>query len=179
DNMAPQITCPEDITVSTDAETCGAIVDFEAVVTENCDYTLVYSHEPGSEFPVGTTEVTVTATDASGNASNCTFNVTVVDDVAPVVECPQDIVVRLEEGAATAVVEFAAVASDNCDFTVAYSHESGSEFPLGTTTVVATATDMSDNVSECSFNIIVVDENAPVVICPDDTTVPQTDGECG
>ena len=179
DNMAPQITCPEDITVSTDAETCGAIVDFEALVAENCDYTLVYSHEPGNEFPVGTTEVTVTATDASGNANSCAFTITVVDDVAPVVECPQDIVVRLEEGASTAVVEFTAVASDNCDFTVTYSHESGSEFPLGTTNIVVTATDMAGNSTECSFDINVLDENAPVLICPDDITVSQDEGQCG
>jgi gliding motility-associated-like protein len=179
DNMAPQIACPEDITVSADADACSAIVDFEAEITDNCNYTVTYSHEPGSEFPVGTTEVTVTATDESGNASACSFNITVTDDMAPVVECPEDIVVWLEEGESTAVIDFTAQASDNCDFALDYSHDPGSEFPLGTTNVAVTATDLAGNSTECSFDVTVLDENAPVIICPDDITVSQDEGQCG
>jgi len=179
DNLAPQITCIEDITISADAESCSTIVDFEVEITDNCNFTVNYSHESGSEFPIGITEVTVTATDDSGNSNTCSFNVTVVDDAAPVLTCPEDIIVRLEEGVSTAVVDFAAEATDNCEFTLEYTHEPGSEFPLGTTNVVVTATDLAGNSSECNFDIIVLDENAPVVICPDDITVSQTEGECG
>ena len=39
--------------------------------------TLGYSQGSGTRFAVGTTAVTVTATDASGNASTCGFDVTV------------------------------------------------------------------------------------------------------
>ena len=35
------------------------------------------SHNPGDTFSVGTTTVTYTATDASGNTAECTFDVTV------------------------------------------------------------------------------------------------------
>lgn len=38
--------------------------------------TLRYSVASGSTFPVGTTQVTVTAADAAGNESRCTFDVT-------------------------------------------------------------------------------------------------------
>ncbi len=41
----------------------------------------------GSVFPKGTTVVTCTATDASGNTETCTFNVTVEDREAPRVDC--------------------------------------------------------------------------------------------
>jgi hypothetical protein len=179
DNLAPQITCPEDITVSADSENCSAIVDFDVEITDNCNFTVNYSHESGSEFPIGITEVTVTATDDSGNSNTCSFHVTVVDDLPPTLICPGDIMVRLEEGESSAVVDFAAEASDNCEFTLKYSHEPGSEFQLGTTTVTATATDLTGNINECSFDVIVLDENAPVVVCPNDIDISQDEGQCG
>ncbi|MFV8227233.1 HYR domain-containing protein, partial [Christiangramia aquimixticola] len=42
-------------------------------------------------FPIGTTTVTVTADDGDSNSANttCTFDVTVIDDEAPVItNCP-------------------------------------------------------------------------------------------
>jgi len=47
--------------------------------TDNCSTpTVTTSHPSGSVFPVGTTTVTVTATDADGNQSTCQFTVTVL-----------------------------------------------------------------------------------------------------
>jgi hypothetical protein len=42
-----------------------------------------YSPASGSFFPVGTTTVTATATDAVGHTASCTFTVTVVDAQNP------------------------------------------------------------------------------------------------
>lgn len=41
-----------------------------------------------AQFPIGTTTVTYTATDAAMNVSTCSFTVTIVDNEAPVVTCP-------------------------------------------------------------------------------------------
>src|SRR5690606_29233404 len=50
----------------------------ESGASDNCSaVTVTYSHVSGSCFPVGTTEVTLTATDAAGNSSYCGFSVTV------------------------------------------------------------------------------------------------------
>ncbi|MDC8003310.1 HYR domain-containing protein [Aureisphaera galaxeae] len=46
----------------------------------------------GSEFPVGTTTNTFEITDAAGNTSTCSFDVTVNDTEDPVISCPTDIV---------------------------------------------------------------------------------------
>ena len=35
------------------------------------------THQSGSEFPIGTTNITVTATDSSGNVASCTFQAVV------------------------------------------------------------------------------------------------------
>ena len=57
-------------------------------LADNCgDATATYDYPSGTCFPVGTTLVTITATDDAGNTSTCTFNVTVNDTEAPVAVC--------------------------------------------------------------------------------------------
>lgn len=84
DVQPPTIICPANITRPNDPGLCGAVVNFQATATDLCSrvVTITYSKNPGTFFPVGTTVVTATATDSSGNSSNCSFNV-VVNDVEP------------------------------------------------------------------------------------------------
>ena len=58
---------------------------------------------------------------------------------------------------AGARVDFAAVATDNCDAspTVTAEPASGSLFPVGTTTVTVTAVDSAGNTESCSFEVTV------------------------
>src|SRR5690606_7444886 len=144
-------------------------------VTDNCsdNVGVTYSHQPGSIFPAGTTEITVTASDEAGNESICTFNVIVTDNEAPVMNCPLDIVVSMDENSCTAIAEFEATATDNCPGNVAltYSHASGSRFPAGTTLVAVTATDAAGNSTECTFSVTVTDEEAPALMCHENIEV--------
>jgi len=82
DDTPPVISgTPADITQPADAGSCAeAVVTFtDPVATDTCDPSpsVVCSPPSGSTFPVGTTTVTCTATDACGNASTSTFDVTV------------------------------------------------------------------------------------------------------
>lgn len=175
DGTAPVITCPADITVNTSpAGSSGASVTFAANATDNVGVTsLTYSKASGSVFPIGNTTVTATATDAAGNSSQCSFTVTVRDVEVPVITCPTDIVVGTENSVSTAVVTFSATATDNSGFTptIVFNPPSGSTFPLGTTTVTATATDLNGNSSQCTFKVTVVDDEAPAITCPANITV--------
>jgi uncharacterized repeat protein (TIGR01451 family) len=79
DTTAPALTCPPSQTQSATSAS-GAIVSYPAAaVGDAVDAAPVvtYSRASGTLFPVGTTSVTVTATDAAGNGSTCNFNVTV------------------------------------------------------------------------------------------------------
>ena len=60
-------------------------------------------------------------------------------------------------GKSTAVVNFTVRATDNCDLSpmVTTTPTSGSAFPIGTTTVLATAVDGSGNSNQCSFIVTV------------------------
>src|SRR5205814_189683 len=131
-------------------------------------------------FLVGTTTVTSTATDASGNTSQCTFNVTVLDAQAPVITCPANVTVNAAPGQCGSNVTFTVTATDNCGVTNLTSvPASGAAFAVGATTVTSTATDSSGNTSQCTFNVTVQDLQPPVITCPADLTVNASTGQCG
>jgi uncharacterized protein YrzB (UPF0473 family) len=103
DATMPQITCPNNMTIHTASEQCEATVNFAATATDACDGSpiLSYSQDPGTLFPVGTTTVTATATDDYNNSSSCTFDIELIENVAPMV-C-QDIHVQLDEMGTTPI----------------------------------------------------------------------------
>lgn len=164
DTEAPVVTCPANISVSNDAGVCGAAVTYEAQASDNCSATITYSHASGSVFPIGSTTVTATATDPSGNSSSCSFVITVNDTEAPVVTCPANIAVTNDAGVCGAVVNYTSTATDNCSAVVTYSHASGSFFPVGSTVVTTTAIDPAGNSVSCSFTIVVTDTEAPIAL---------------
>jgi len=80
DDVPPVLNLPEEIVANADPELdCAAIVKFDITATDNCPGEVTVTCDPpsGSEFPVGVTEVTCTATDHAGNVSKETFNVRV------------------------------------------------------------------------------------------------------
>jgi len=193
DNEVPLISgCPTNITQNNDAGECGAVVTWnEPSASDNCtnmgNLTWDKSHTPGSTFPVGTTTVTYTATDEAGNESAiCSFTVTVDDNEDPVISgCPANITQNNDAGECSAVVTWTEpTASDNCtdpgDLTWNKSHNPGSTFPVGTTTVTYTATDEAGNESAvCSFTVTVDDNEAPTVAnCPSDINTNTDAGIC-
>jgi gliding motility-associated-like protein len=95
----------------------------------------------------------------------------VEDKTAPVfTTCPVDIVVKANTGCEASVNWTEPVASDNCGVgSVTKSHESGSVFPVGTTTVKYTASDVAGNKTVCEFNVVVKIDEAPAFSnCPED-----------
>lgn len=81
DNTPPVIYTPGDIK----RYTCNSsmIVKFKVTATDACSGNVTPTCTPpsGSSFPVGTTTVTCTATDACGHTSTKTFTVTVVNQI--------------------------------------------------------------------------------------------------
>ncbi|HEY0655634.1 MAG TPA: HYR domain-containing protein [Chryseosolibacter sp.] len=175
DRTNPVISsCPSNIT-TTASTSCGAIVSWTPpAATDNCSAVVTSDHAPGEEFPIGTTVVTYTATDAAGNLAQCSFNVVVTDTSAPTVTgCPANITSQLSGTSCAAIVTWTPPAfADNCAVTVSSTKSPGDAFPLGTTTVTYTGTDPAGNVKSCSFNVIVNDVSLPVISgCPTDVTV--------
>ena len=125
----------------------------------------------GAAFQKGTTSVVCSVSDASGNSASCSFTVTVNDTEAPGITCPPSLT-RVAPAscpiATSLTVTYASpAATDNCPgVTTACLPPSGSAFPVGTTTVLCSATDTSGNTSNCAFtvtvfNVCVQDDSNP------------------
>lgn len=114
----------------------------------------------------GTKTVRVRFVDTLGNGASTTgISTTIIlDTVSPTLSLPEDIIVEAT-GPSGSVVNFTASATDinPANPTVTCSPISGSEFPMGTTTVSCIAIDDAGNYSNGSFNVSVVDTVKPVI----------------
>jgi uncharacterized repeat protein (TIGR01451 family) len=148
------LACPDDITTPNAPGQCGAVVSYQPPSSSSVCGNVICVPASGAFFPVGTS--TVTCTPQNGTA--CSFTVTVQDVQAPALTCPANIVVTLPPNstATSKAVNYSVTATDNCPGVIIETDlASGSTFPLGTTTVNATATDVAGNVSTCSFTVAV------------------------
>ena len=191
DETPPTVTCPEDIVTTTALGACGAFVTWDApIVMDNCPGVQVSaSIEPGTIFLLGTTTVTYTVSDISGNTATCSFTVTVEDNEAPVLDCSLDPVRVADAGVCTFTmpgIGFDPTATDNCDEDLTFSNDftntatlMGATFPVGVTTVVWTVTDESGNSATCAIDIEILDEEAPTIDCSAIMTIRENDpGVC-
>ena len=190
DNQDPVVTCPADITQDADLG-CGSRVNFTPTATDNCGVASIVSVPASGEiFPVGTTTVTVTATDDAGNTDVCTFTVTVVDNTPPQLTCAPAALRNTDPGVCEYTVqgsEFDASAGDPCgiDPTTFINNFTGTNtlagaaLPLGSTIIEWTATDNNGNTSTCTTQVIVLDNQDPVVTCPANITQDTDLGLCG
>jgi CshA-type fibril repeat protein len=197
DNEAPVITsCPPvDIVLPADLNFCGKFITHSLDITDNCELSTVVATAPASiipptvspgvslytvagNFPVGTTEVTVTATDASGNPETCVFDVVIQDTQAPVLQmgtCPDNITVNDTDGDCMATATWLAPSfTDNCSsgggsFMVTSDYDPGDTF-TGSTTVTYTATDGSPQSPNTTCSFVVTVTSTPTAV--DDVNTP-------
>lgn len=83
-------TCPASLSVVADANCSFEIPDYSGTIsaTSTCG-NISYNQTPpaGTLIGLGTTPVTLTATDAVGNSASCTFNIQVEDNSPPTPNC--------------------------------------------------------------------------------------------
>jgi HYR domain/Secretion system C-terminal sorting domain len=192
DTQKPIFTsCPSAQSLTTSG-TCANASWTAPTATDNCATpTVSFVTSPtagltnGGCFPIGTTTVTYTATDAKGNTATCSFTITVTKTVNPcdndsekpvLANCPTDQILTADLGKTCKIATWAApTATDNCgSVSIALTSstagaKSGDCFPIGKTTFTYTATDAKGNTATCSFFIMV---SAPADPCASDATKP-------
>jgi hypothetical protein len=151
----PPPTDPHDI-IAEATSAAGAVVTFNLGFDEG-GRPITCTPSSGSTFPLGATTVLCTG--------NISFIVTVVDTTAPVLTLPSETTLPATS-AAGAVGTYSAVANDLVDGSVPVTcaPPSGSTFPLGTTTVVCSASDSRENEASGSFVIHVLDLDPPTIV---------------
>jgi hypothetical protein len=163
DRENPSIGAPENVSVANDHGLASAlVVTGPAGAADNCPGVKVSASRSdnlslSSPFPVGSTTITWTATDASNNKASANQLVVVRDEEAPVLNVPSDFSVNATMPSG-AVVTYAIQASDNVGVSAAScDRASGSVFPVGYVEVHCNASDAAGNVTSREFGVRVVD----------------------
>jgi len=158
DTTPPVVTGPlGPVETTTDLGQPGAVVTFDVTVA-GVDPDAECVPASGSFFVIGTTAVECTATDAAGNSSVLGFDVTVVDDEAPVIAAADDVTVELADGETSTpvTVEVPAATDNSGEVDVTCDLAPGTELSAGTHEVTCTAVDPSGNSATSGFAVIVV-----------------------
>jgi len=180
DTTPPDFGPLADVLASTTTSTASVVFSIPAPPDVNgVSEPVVVACTPssGSSFPVGTTPVSCTATDASGNQASAGFNVifTLTDNQAPTFTPPLPSPPPTEAtGPGGAAVTWTIAATDNVDPnpTINCNPTSGSTFAIGTTTVNCRATDASGNFTDAApFNVTVQDTTPPTLTLPGDQSI--------
>jgi N-acetylneuraminic acid mutarotase len=165
DTTPPALTLPTDITTT---GTTGAVVPFTASASDLVDGSVAVICAPasGSLFPIGSTSVSCTATDARGNTANGSFAVTVTHsttiNMPPKVRGLVDHKVAATSRAG-ARVRFRVWGLDAEDgkLPAVCSHHSGQVFPIGLTMVTCTTTDSGGAIATGQFAVKVITLEPP------------------
>ncbi|MEO7530087.1 MAG: HYR domain-containing protein, partial [Sediminibacterium sp.] len=172
DITAPVIVCPASFQRTSDYGVCGRTITWTMpTATDNCSgvvtVTQIAGLPSGSVYPVGVNSITLRATDAAGNTSTCSFNITVINNSTPfLVGIPSDVTVQCSAVPAAAVV----TSYDPCT----------SSIPVVFTEVIIPgvdpghyiikrtwkATNAVGNSSIQTQTITVTDTSVPTVVCP-------------
>jgi hypothetical protein len=184
-------SCPSNITQSNDKGLCSAVVNYTAVATGTPAPTYTYAFTgatiatgngtgSGAAFNAGTTHVTVTATN-TGSTVTCSFDVTVTDTEVPALTAPPTITLTNDHGACGAKVADLGTpeATDNCGLQPLVNDHASDFYSVETTTVTWTATDIHGNIQTATQQVMVSDNEAPVITTNGDKNVNTGDGVCG
>jgi hypothetical protein len=166
----PPIALCQNVTVATDPGVCTratASLDNGSFDPDTPLFgdTITLSQLPPGPYSLGATGVTLTVTDNIGKSAQCTATVIVVDAEKPAIACSADQVLECT-GPTGANATVGATATDNCALggPPTCVPPSGN-VPLGSTTVICSASDQSGNSSTCQSTVKVVDTTAPAVTC--------------
>ena len=166
DDTPPTITAPANVTVNADPVSCSvpkASVSLGSpVIGAHCGVPTATNNAP-SAFPLGSTTVTWTVTDTSGNTATANQIVTVVDVTKPVITLSGANPLTWE--CHVPFVDPGASASDACDTSVPVNVSGTVNVNvIGTYTLTYNASDDSGNAAVTRTRTVnVVDTTAPVI----------------
>ncbi|MDH5528240.1 MAG: HYR domain-containing protein, partial [Nitrospirota bacterium] len=139
DSTAPVVTPPAAVTAEATGATTAVSIG-AGTASDARDGSLVPSSDAPAAFPIGTTTVTWTATDAAGNIGTATQTVTVADTTAPVLTVPANVSVNVNTVPAQVDIGQATATDLFTPVTITNDAPTGG-FADGITTVTWTATD--------------------------------------
>lgn len=183
DLLKPTLTCPQPITISCESSVSPEVTGV-ATASDNCtpevDLDITYNDDVSGTFGCNGTGLlrrTWMATDLCGNTSTCVQFISITDDIDPVIVCPANITISCSDPSLPSNTG-EATATDNCSSNVEVTYSDAAQLNSCNNTGLIlrtwSARDLCGNVKTCMQMITVVDNTAPVVVCPRDTII-----DCG
>ncbi len=182
DQSPPSLICPSNQNVAVNNNCSANILDYTSTVMtdDNCAITSSISL---SQTPIagtivngaGNTQlVNIIGNDGNGNTSNCSFTITLVDTLVPMITCPITDSLSVNTLCQAVVLDYTddIILSDNCatEMDILLSQNPVAGITLsghGTTqTVTISAADGNGNSAECNFLIVLKDTIPPSIMCP-------------
>ncbi len=153
---------------------CGALT-----ITHDYAGALNANTLSGASFPLGTTVVNWSITNGV-MIEACQLTILVKDEIDPTITCTNPTInTSTLTGCTYTASGLDPAFADNCvDVTIAHDYIDapssitldGASFPIGTTTVLFTVTDGSNNTATCEVEVTVADNEGPAIECVDDIT---------
>ena len=175
DTTPPEITCPADKIIECNTSTDTADTGM-ATGMDSCDdgVDIAYSDETNVVDDC-TTIITRTwsATNDCGAVTTCNQTITITDSQAPMIACPDDVIVECDNPTNPSATGFA-TATDNCDTDIAIAFVDITIQINDCETIIErtfTATDNCGNSESCMQTIKILDTINPLISCPADVTV--------
>ncbi len=153
-------------------------------MTDNCSPAPVITQDPlpGTILTgVGTVRtITLEADDGNGNVSQCTFNISLVEGSAPTIACPADQTEYTDDRCQFILPDYTGLSIISRADTVFQAPVPGSILYGASTShiITLTAKNLAGDSAVCNFNVLLLDNTSPVIICPDDTVVSAVPGGC-
>jgi large repetitive protein len=172
--------CPPSIDVQVDEECVGEINYQEP----SCKISYQARNSPGDMYyDKVNRQVTLFTGYYGGSVQECQTEVRIRDSIPPTISCPGNIVVTVAANQCSAAVTYTnPIFNDNCpgaSLTLMQGLASGSNFPIGTTTVRYNVRDRGLNPATCSFQVQVNGVVPPPVLsCPTSISTQAAIGQC-
>lgn len=182
DNTNPIVTCPTLTAIPLNALCEASVPDITSLVTwsDNCTASaasMTFSQTPLPGTVVNNAQtILFTVTDANGNSASCSTTQNVVDNTAPVLDCPDDATVPVNASCNISLNDYltAVTVTENCFFNdpviLTQSPATGTLLTVSTIVTIE-GEDEAGNIGTCTFTVTPIDVTDPTVTCPSDMTV--------
>jgi len=175
DTTAPTIIVPDNITAEAINPMINHIELGELVTSDSVGVESITNDKPDA-FPFGSTTVTWTVMDISGNISEVTQTVTLIDTTSPEIFVPADIIAEATSLSGNMIELGEATGYDIMGIASVTEHPPRF-FTLGETTIEWTVVDTSGNSASATQTVTIVDTTAPSITAPASITMEATSAD--
>ncbi len=179
DTIPPEISCPPDVVAECTGGGTAEVAVAEPTASDICGSVALSNDSPGT-FALGQRNVKHTATDDGGLQSQCDHSVAVVDTTPPEITCPEPAFVECTGNHSAPFTpsqpEVFDMCAQNGGPALSVVIPPPDTFPLGTTGLDYSVTDISNLQAQCSTAVTVQDTTPPtihsIVASPDQLFAP-------